>query len=256
MIILYALTGCISAAFCVVIVLGAVRAIRHPERYGPRANQFYGEGFGGGPYESRARGLTRAILDTFPVIKFGQGQQQQVSDRDIMNGDVYGQPRSKNSGTDITPSAIEMQPTSPVPAAKGSAEYDVPISAIIVDTVPPSKSNRVSGENDFDPYAEFGSLQQTSSAGAASQSSPPRAIARPPKPPETKLDEQVVPSTIGRETCPICIIDFEPGDDVRVLPCAGHHRFHQVCVDPWLLELSSSCPICRQGQLQSTSSNK
>lgn len=59
----------------------------------------------------------------------------------------------------------------------------------------------------------------------------------------------LVPDAIGRETCPICIVDFEEGDDLRVLPCEGHHRFHQQCVDPWLLELSSSCPLCRQGEL-------
>ena len=56
-----------------------------------------------------------------------------------------------------------------------------------------------------------------------------------------------MPAAIGRETCPICIVDFEEGDDLRVLPCEGKHVFHQTCVDPWLLELSSSCPICRQG---------
>jgi hypothetical protein len=60
-------------------------------------------------------------------------------------------------------------------------------------------------------------------------------------------DTEVVPAAIGYETCPICIVDFEEGDDLRVLPCEGKHRFHQSCVDPWLLELSSSCPICRQG---------
>ncbi len=59
--------------------------------------------------------------------------------------------------------------------------------------------------------------------------------------------EDPLPESIGRETCPICIIDFEDGDDVRVLPCEGKHVFHQACVDPWLLELSSSCPICRHG---------
>ena len=53
--------------------------------------------------------------------------------------------------------------------------------------------------------------------------------------------------SIGRETCPICIVDFKDGDDVRVLPCEGKHVFHQACVDPWLLELSSSCPTCRHG---------
>ena len=60
-------------------------------------------------------------------------------------------------------------------------------------------------------------------------------------------DDDPLPESIGRETCPICIVDFEDGDDVRVLPCEGKHVFHQACVDPWLLELSSSCPICRHG---------
>lgn len=66
-------------------------------------------------------------------------------------------------------------------------------------------------------------------------------------------DADLVPDAIGRETCPICIIDFEDGDDLRVLPCEGHHRFHQQCVDQWLLELSSSCPICRQGMFRTPS---
>jgi hypothetical protein len=63
----------------------------------------------------------------------------------------------------------------------------------------------------------------------------------------TSAEADPLPEAIGRETCPICIVDFEDGDDVRILPCEGKHVFHQACVDPWLLELSSSCPICRHG---------
>jgi hypothetical protein len=66
---------------------------------------------------------------------------------------------------------------------------------------------------------------------------------------DSSAQEDPLPEAIGRETCPICIVDFEEGDDVRVLPCEGKHVFHQACVDPWLLELSSSCPICRHGTL-------
>jgi hypothetical protein len=66
----------------------------------------------------------------------------------------------------------------------------------------------------------------------------------------TSPDKEIVPDAIGRETCPICIIDFTEGDDLRLLPCEGKHAFHKECVDPWLLELSSSCPICRQGTNQ------
>jgi len=69
--------------------------------------------------------------------------------------------------------------------------------------------------------------------------------------PTTSGRVNVVPDSIGREICPICIVDFEEGDDIRLLPCEGKHSFHQQCVDPWLLKLSSSCPICRQGELSS-----
>lgn len=44
-------------------------------------------------------------------------------------------------------------------------------------------------------------------------------------------------------TCPICFEDFEDGQILRVLPC--NHRFHALCVDPWLLNSSTHCPMCR-----------
>lgn len=103
----------------------------------------------------------------------------------------------------------------------------------------------------------------TSTLAGSMQTSPspvPAVVPRPRRPtvvtnasgasssnPVDDHEKDVVPDAIGRETCPICIVDFEEGDDLRVLPCEGHHRFHQECVDQWLLELSSSCPICRQG---------
>ncbi|CAK9782855.1 hypothetical protein CC85DRAFT_21859 [Cutaneotrichosporon oleaginosum] len=53
-------------------------------------------------------------------------------------------------------------------------------------------------------------------------------------------------TTLRDDQCPICLLEFEDGDDLRVLPCAGQHRFHQACVDPWLLRVSTSCPLCRK----------
>lgn len=89
-------------------------------------------------------------------------------------------------------------------------------------------------------------------SGASYVPSPPVGAAPVPRPTDLHVPgdhgKDVVPAAIGTETCPICIVDFEEGDDLRLLPCAGKHRFHQECVDPWLLELSSSCPICRQGE--------
>ena len=50
------------------------------------------------------------------------------------------------------------------------------------------------------------------------------------------------------EQCPICLIEFEEGDDIRVLPCEKEHVYHKTCIDPWLLDVSSSCPLCRKGK--------
>ena len=46
-----------------------------------------------------------------------------------------------------------------------------------------------------------------------------------------------------RPECAICLAEFAPGDEVRVLPpCA--HAFHAACVDTWLAA-HASCPSCR-----------
>ena len=47
-------------------------------------------------------------------------------------------------------------------------------------------------------------------------------------------------------SCPICLEDFEEGDEVRLLPrCC--HCFHVACVDHWLLDHKENCPVCRCG---------
>ena len=41
--------------------------------------------------------------------------------------------------------------------------------------------------------------------------------------------------------CSVCTDDFTKGQDVRVLPC--NHKFHPECIDPWLLNVSGTCPL-------------
>jgi hypothetical protein len=41
--------------------------------------------------------------------------------------------------------------------------------------------------------------------------------------------------------CTICTEDFKVGEDVRVLPCS--HQFHPNCIDPWLINVSGTCPL-------------
>eukprot|EP00804_Cyclotella_cryptica_P020419 CCRYP_014402-RA/>CCRYP_014402-RA protein AED:0.13 eAED:0.13 QI:142/0.75/0.8/1/1/1/5/234/1160 len=44
------------------------------------------------------------------------------------------------------------------------------------------------------------------------------------------------------DCCPICLVDYEDGDTLRVLPC--NHYMHKTCVDAWLIN-NPSCPSCR-----------
>lgn len=192
----------------------AIRAIRHPERYGPRPAD---PTLGGG--QSRAGGIGRAILDTFPVVKFGSS-----SGNDPRPKDIESAPMATGSSIPV-PSSDSVQLAQLGYAAEHSQHNDlleVPITPT-TDQGAREDNQASEGTDQVDP------LPRINTADSAS----PRNI---------------VPECIGRETCPICIVDFEEGDDLRVLPCEGKHRFHQSCVDPWLLELSGSCPLCRQGK--------
>ncbi|TFK44720.1 hypothetical protein BDQ12DRAFT_673454 [Crucibulum laeve] len=246
MIILYAITGCVSALFCVVIISGAIRAIRHPERYGPRARM---GGDGEGPPQGRARGLARAVIDTFPIVKFGTSNQNSTP-----RGAQHERDKDMESGGPIESPAVELK-------AWEMVHHDTSSSQGNEDARSTSRSAESSKATDAVPSGAAASsspaVQESTTRRSRQNSSDSHNVnnsenldrgegssALRPIPP-TAVREDVVPAAIGRETCPICIVDFEEGDDLRILPCEGKHCFHQQCVDPWLLELSSSCPICR-----------
>jgi len=49
--------------------------------------------------------------------------------------------------------------------------------------------------------------------------------------------------TFNQNSCSICLEDYEPGEQIRVLPC--QHTFHSSCIFPWLTERSPTCPLCK-----------
>lgn len=180
MIILYSITGIITALFLGIIITGAVRAHRHPERYGPRR-------IAGRPRQSRARGIAQAMLDTIPVVKFGD-----------------------TDGVDAAKRDVEMA-NAEDPAREHSPHRSDSISDVGQTT--PRESELPSTENDV-----------TEQPAATATGSNPNAA------PDG-----------GNFSCPICTDDFIKGQDLRVLPC--NHQFHPECIDPWLVNVSGTCPL-------------
>lgn len=180
MIILYSITGIITALFLGIIVTGAVRAHRHPERYGPRYAQ-------GRPRQSRARGIARAMLETLPVVKFGD---ENAGKPDVTKGDVELAMDPEDSGTEHSP---ERQQTNARETTNTPAD----------DAKQPKTDN--------------------------SEDKPT------PVPPSDPTPES------GNFSCPICTDDFVKGQDIRLLPC--NHQFHPECIDPWLVNVSGTCPL-------------
>ena len=201
MIILYSITGIITALFLVIIITGAVRAHRHPERYGPR-NVL------GRPRQSRARGLGRAILDTIPIVKFGEKDAPKPTDVEL------GSTSESRDVNGVNPDN-ETQTNQAV--------------ATVTDSTQTTSTNTA------------GATETSHDAAAIPVQEHQEGIA-PAQP-------AVVPAAAGTNTttqdenlgCSICTEDFEKGQDLRVLPC--DHKFHPECVDPWLLNVSGTCPL-------------
>ncbi|BGP02160.1 hypothetical protein NBRC10513v2_005806 [Rhodotorula toruloides] len=272
MIILYAITGVVTFLFLIVIMSGAIRAARHPERYGPRAaGGLHGSGGPGGAGQTRAAGLTRAILDTFPVVRFGGGAATAQTSRGDEEAGADGSDGQKKSEPG-TPEAIELA-SLPTMVAVPTAVHTLgdgrdvveEHEEVIADPARARSASRASTMGGDSFYsAESTPLQhQTSttplnaSAGLATIPASPNLLESPPAltssvPPSTRPtaaeEAAILASTdlpSSSESCPICLTEFEEGDELRILPCDERHRFHPECIDPFLLNVSRLCPLCR-----------
>lgn len=179
--ILYSITGIITVLFLIIIATGAIRAHRHPERYGPR------HGAAGRPRQSRAKGLARAMLETLPIVKFGDDEPAKptATEIEMENGTAHAAPELTSGSKEI---GIDSK-------ASNTAVAAVPVE---------------SGMGP-DTKATAGSIHSK---------------------------DEIVADTLG---CSICTEDFTRGEDVRVLPC--NHKYHPACIDPWLLNVSGTCPL-------------
>lgn len=79
--------------------------------------------------------------------------------------------------------------------------------------------------------------------------SAPAAVAVPSSPSKsTKAIPHQPQASFSQTTCPICLDDFVGGEtEVRELPCK--HIFHPECIDLFLRDNSSLCPMCKKSAL-------
>ncbi|KAG1743218.1 uncharacterized protein EDB91DRAFT_1126291 [Suillus paluster] len=67
---------------------------------------------------------------------------------------------------------------------------------------------------------------------------------------EYAKDGRVANNCVDR--CLICLDDYVPDEDLRVLSCK--HAFHQGCVDKWLQTGRNNCPACRSKGVENETS--
>lgn len=264
--------------FLIVIISGAIRAIRNPDRYGPRPGRRVDPQTGEeNPYalpcQTRAEGLGKAILDTFPIVKFGR--QQNAARLDSPGApDDSDLLKSHSNSVVIDDENIMMRERDPVDSSGAVGS-------------PNGRSSRKNEPDGMDSYGTQTShiplMSHTHPSSISStydtcHHSPPASKPHPldsmlpdglhmPSPVDEPLGRRDAGGTLitGEErgaeetsavadtlaevnnsmTCPICVCDFEDDDDIRMLPCDARHQFHKECVDPWLLNESKFCPLCR-----------
>ncbi|KAI1969618.1 hypothetical protein LOZ53_006796 [Ophidiomyces ophidiicola] len=199
MIILYSVTGVVTLLFLSVIVTGAIRAHRHPERYGPRDAV-------GRPRQSRAKGIARAMLETLPIVKFG---------------DLDDHPAGQQRGDGKTKRGDEEM---------GDAQH-------------PEMAAKERPSEDSSAFSVKNVEHQAASTEQANVGAPASRAASPEAGPAGAATATATATADAALGCPICTEDFEKGQDVRLLPC--DHKFHPECIDPWLVNVSGTCPLCR-----------
>jgi len=181
-------------------------------------------------------------LDTFPIVKFGGGGSGGEAQDGTSGNQVKDVEAQELTQWEIIDGTTMKECTASVAQTKESNAGGVPSPGMedrpvaSMSSPKPSTSRSDHGDDRGEGPSTPSPTTLTRSHGFESQYG-------------IRVRDDLSPEAMGRGTCPICIVDFEEGDDIRILPCEGKHRFHPECVDQWLLELSSSCPICRQGVL-------
>lgn len=239
MIVLYTLTGVIGLVFLTLIIMGAIRAHKHPERYGfvttsvdedrnNRSNE-YDFGSANSQYANRAKGLARAVLDSVPLVRLRlDGQHKQDEENPQSNPSKSKSNVCKDSGDDQNSSHTQ--------------DSHVDTKEKCIDEVRSRASSDTYHSAEYPKHLarNIASADTTTTTATTEDSEDSNCTFYPSDLPEYV---ETADADNSNTACLICFDDFKDGDVLRVLPCK--HKFHALCVDQWLLNSSALCPLCR-----------
>ncbi|EKD15644.1 uncharacterized protein L3040_006008 [Drepanopeziza brunnea f. sp. 'multigermtubi'] len=167
--------------------------------------------------QTRNKGLAMAVLESIPIVRFGV--KTETSEKDVQKDAELGE---AGLGEDVS----------------GTTRNN-----------PHGKGDTIDDDDDDNHNSSNHNNKNNSSDRTEAEDIAADKIIPEIRHPVKEEPEQRQP---GFE-CAICIADFVENEEVRLLPCS--HTFHPACVDPWLLNVSGTCPICRYELEPGSSSN-
>ncbi|CAJ0745221.1 8884_t:CDS:2, partial [Entrophospora sp. SA101] len=206
MIILYAISGVVLGIFFLVIITNLVRNRSASSRPLARRSRDID-----GNNDNNEPGITKSVLDSFPVYLFSLRGNNNDNNNDLE--------KNKSKAIDKLDTINDSTPVISRQADQNSEKFT-------------KTDNDTNNDNKDVINIKIDTLQEPKAAILKENKSivPPAILAS-----NNITDAQL--------TCPICLGDFEQGEKLRILPC--HHQYHISCIDPWLLDVSSLCPMCK-----------
>lgn len=199
MIVLYAVSGVVLGLFFIVVVTNIIKnRLNAPA---PQTSQ--------GQDPRPRRGIARSVLESFPVFFFTMGLKDEDDDKKEKDDLEKGKAKELESDIELEPISTDVMKSAP------QAEEAKDSSNISTDKTFKTSNN----DNDDNSQESNPDLLQNPSIAHIKDSSRSRSISTTSNPSTNNITVQD-----GQLTCPICIDDFESGEELRLLPC--QHRYH------------------------------
>ncbi|ODV92014.1 hypothetical protein CANCADRAFT_55758 [Tortispora caseinolytica NRRL Y-17796] len=219
-------------------------------------------------------GLAAQVLDSIPLFRVNKQQAKSINDSESVqseNKDVASQNTATKADAVLDSDMVSSTSAATTAAEVNQSDSDEPDNSIeLGNSNKPDNSNEPDNSNRPDDSNELGNsiepdnsdtesvlarnvetIDTTVTANTgnndASTSGITTSSVRSLVLPDSSSDIEDLPDIYLDELrdtrCPICFEAFSEGEKLRVLPCS--HKYHSECVDPWLLNRSTQCPLCR-----------